>query len=43
MNDIRKIVLALGDSNILLKGVTETINNERKSKIFKHVAKHPRG
>ena len=43
MNDILKIVLALGDSNILLKGVTETINNERKSKIFKHVAKHPRG
>ena len=30
MNDIMKIVPALEDSNILLKGVTETIKNETK-------------
>ena len=30
MNDIVKIVPALEDSNILLKGVTKTINNETK-------------
>ena len=30
MNDIRKIVQALEDSNILLKGVTKTIENETK-------------
>ena len=30
MNDIIKIVQALDDSNILLKGVTETIKNETK-------------
>ena len=30
MNDIIKIVQALEDSNILLKGVTKTIKNERK-------------
>ena len=30
MNDIIKIVQALGDSNILLKGVTKTIENETK-------------
>ena len=30
MNDILKIVLALGDSIILLKGVTEAIKNETK-------------
>ena len=30
MNDIMKIVKALEDSNILLKGVTETIKNEKK-------------
>ena len=30
MNDIIKIVQALEDSNILLKGVTETIKNETK-------------
>ena len=28
MNDIMKIVQALEDSNILLKGVTKTIKNE---------------
>ena len=28
MNDILKIVQALEDSNILLKGVTKTIENE---------------
>ena len=30
MNDIIKIVQALEDSNILLKGVTETVKNEKK-------------
>ena len=30
MNDIMKIVRALEDSNILLKGVSETIKNETK-------------
>ena len=30
MNGIMKIVQALEDSNILLKGVTETIKNETK-------------
>ena len=32
MNDIMKIVQALEDSNILLKGVTKTIKNETKEK-----------
>ena len=30
MNDIMKIVQSLKDSNILLKGVTKTIENETK-------------
>ena len=30
MNDKMKIVQTLGDSNILLKGVTKTIKNETK-------------
>ena len=30
MNEIMKIVQALEDSNILLKGVTKTIKNETK-------------
>ena len=30
MNDIMKIIQSLEDSNILLKGVTETIKNETK-------------
>ena len=30
MNDIVKVVQALEDSNILLKGVTKTIKNETK-------------
>ena len=30
MNDMIKIAQALEDSNILLKGVTKTINNETK-------------
>ena len=30
INDIMKIVQALEDSNILLKGVTETVENETK-------------
>ena len=32
MNDIIKIVQALEDSNILLKGVTKTIENETKER-----------
>ena len=31
-NDITKIVQALEDSNILLRGVTKTIKTKRKSK-----------
>ena len=30
MNDIMKIVQALEDSNILLRGITKTIKNETK-------------
>ena len=30
MNDIMKVLQALEDSNILLKGVTKTIENETK-------------
>ena len=30
MNDLMKIVQALDDSNILLKGLTKTIKNETK-------------
>ena len=32
MNDIIKIIQALEDSDILLKGVTKTIKNEKKNK-----------
>ena len=32
-NDISKIVQALGDSNILLKGITKTIKNQTKEQI----------
>ena len=32
MNDIIKIIQSLEDSNILLKGVTSTINNEAKER-----------
>ena len=32
MNDIIKIIQALEDSNILLKGVTKTIKNETNNK-----------
>ena len=32
MNDIMKIFQALGDSNILLKGVTKTIKSEKNNK-----------
>ena len=32
MNDVIKIVQALEDSNMLLKGVTKTIINETKEK-----------
>ena len=34
MNDIMKIVKALEDSNILLKGVTKTIKNETKQACY---------
>ena len=40
MNDRIKIVQALEDFNILLKGVTKTIKNERKVKkrrVFRNV------
>ena len=42
MNDIMKIVQALEDSNILLKGVTKTIKNEikRTKRIFKYVIRY---
>ena len=42
MNDIMKIVQALEDSNILLKGVTKIIKNETKEKrrIFKYVIRY---
>ena len=30
MNDVMKIVQALEDSNVLLKGMTKTIKNETK-------------
>ena len=35
MNDIMKIVQALEDSNILLKGVTKTIKNETKEQFVR--------
>ena len=34
MNDIIKIVQALEDSNLLLKGVTKTIKNETRKQNF---------
>ena len=34
MNDIIKIVQALKDSNILLKGVTKTIKNETREQKY---------
>ena len=42
MNDIMRIVQALEDSKILLKGVTKSIKNEIKEqkKIFKYVIMH---
>ena len=42
MNDIIKIIQALEDSNILLKGVTNTIKNETKKKrrVFKYVIRY---
>ena len=45
MIDIMKIVQALEDSDILLKGVTKTIENEtkeQKRRIFKYVIKNSR-
>ena len=43
MSDIMKIVQALEDSNILLKGVTKTIKNEtKKRRIFKYVIRYLR-
>ena len=43
MNDIMKIVQALEDSSILLKGVTKTTKNEtneQKRRIFKYVIRY---
>ena len=43
MNDIIKIIQALENSNILIKGVTKTIKNETKktkSRIFKYVIRY---
>ena len=41
MNDLMKIVQALEDSNILLKGVTKTIKNETiKKRIKRRILKH---
>ena len=42
MTDVKKIVQALEDSNILLKGVTETIKNEAKEqrRIFRNVIRY---
>ena len=37
VNDITKIVQALEDSNILLKGVTKTIKNETKEQKGKFI------
>ena len=44
MNDLMKIVQGLEDSNILLKGVTKTIKNEKKNKKedFKYVIRYSR-
>ena len=45
MNDIMKIVQALEDSNILLKGIPKTIKNEAKEQnrwVFIHVTRHIR-
>ena len=33
MNDIMKIVMSLKDAGLLLKGVTETVENEAKEKM----------
>ena len=43
MNDIMKIVHALEDSNILLKGITKTLKNETKEqirRIFRNVIRY---
>ena len=37
MNDIMKIVQDLGDSSILLKGVTRTIKNKTKKEGFSRI------
>ena len=44
MNDVIKIVQALEDSNILLKGVTETVKMKQKNKKegFKYVTRYSR-
>ena len=45
MNHIIKIVQALEDSNVLLKGVTKTIENatkEKKGGFFKYVTRNTR-
>ena len=40
MNEIMKIVQALENSNISLKGFTKTIKNELKKRFFKHVIRY---
>ena len=42
VNDIMKIVQAFEGFNILLKGVTKTIKNETKRRIFKHFIRYSR-
>ena len=37
MNHLMKIVQALEDSNILLKGVTKTIKNEKKKRTKRRI------
>ena len=45
MNDIIKIIQALKNSNILLKGITKPIKNEKKTKkddFFKYAVRYIR-
>ena len=40
INVIKKVVKALEDSNILLKGITKAIENETKRRIFRNVIRY---
>ena len=42
INDIIKILQAIEDSNVLLKGVTETVKNGTKRRISKYVTRYSR-